>query len=355
MENKSYTAAREAACKGVPAVAILPGYFPPELIAAAGAHPFRVWGGRPDTVHADGALQSYICSMAKSVLEDILDGTLDFASGYVVPAVCDTMQNMSDLIAAQGKKVFCMRLPRASYRPEAEEWLAHEVARFGRWIEEITGNVPSNAALSATAARYDNARAALLELYSKRRKSAAPFPAAGFYSLILDSFMCSPEDTLKRIPGYLTSVPAGKTAGHRVVVTGTAPIPTGFLDVLEESGLTVVEDDFMAGRRVLSRPALSSFEKSALFEAFLGGAPCSSNTFNHDARPGYLIDLAAASKAAGVVFWETKACENEAFDLPWLVEGLQKAGLKTMVIETEQKMRTFETAATRVAAFAETL
>ena len=56
-----------------------------------------------------------------------------------------------------------------------------------------------------------------------------------------------------------------------------------------------------------------------------------------------------------VVFWQTKACENEAFDLPWITGSLNAQGIRTLLVETEQKMRTFETSGSRVAAFAETL
>ena len=351
VDLRFYESAGKAAKNGRPAIAILPGYFPAELIAAAGALPFRVWGGRPDTVRADAMLQSYICSMAKAVLEDILDGTLGFASAFVVPAVCDSMQNMSDLIGTTGKKVFCMRIPRSSFRPDSEKWLAHETARFGEWISGVTGKKPDETSLREKAAEYALARNALLELYG-RRSRGEQFDPKAFYSLILKSEGMEPSD-VAAATGDISTI--AKSKGARVLVSGTAPLPLEFLDSFSEAGLDVVDDDFMACSRILSRPMLGSFAPTSLFEAFAGGEPCSSNTFGHDNRASRLVAKAKAADASGVVFWETKACENEAFDMPWLAGAFKDAGIASMVIETEQKMRTFETVATRLAAFAEGL
>ena len=350
-----YWAPAEAAKKGRLPVAILPGYFPAELLAAAGARPFRIWGGRAATVNADAELQAYICSMAKSVLEDILDGTLDFAAAFVVPSVCDTMQNLSDVIAARGKKVFCFRLPRSSFRPEAEAWLVKEAARFSAWIATVTGRPVEAEALAMEADRANAVRSSVLELYGLRRACPPAFAGSLFYDMTMASFSldasafaaaisCCATDGNKVLPSgqrdpaatdfkCLHPSPGG---GRRVIVSGTAPIPAGFTQAFCDAGLDIVDDDFMAGRRLFSKPILHALEPAALFESFLGGAPCPSNTFGHDRRPAYLVDLAKQAGAKGVVFWQTKACENEAFDYPWVDAALKEKGLKTLLCETEQ-------------------
>jgi benzoyl-CoA reductase/2-hydroxyglutaryl-CoA dehydratase subunit BcrC/BadD/HgdB len=349
--------AAESRKKGRAPIAILPGYFPAELVAAAGGHPFRVWGGRAATVNADAALQAYICSMAKSVLEDVLDGTLDFASAFLVPAVCDTMQNLSDVIAASGRNVFCFRFPRSSFADEAGAWLSDEVARFSRWAKTITGREPSGEALALEADRYNAVRTAILELYTLRRKCPQAFLGRVFYDAVFAAQTMDPGVFAEAMSGCAADFrcDGGRNAGKRIIVSGTAPVPAEFLDSFAEHGLGLADDDFMAGRRLFSRPILGSLGAPDLVAAFLGGAPCPSNTFGHEQRPGYLADLARDAGAAGVVFWQTKACENEAFDIPWVDAALKERGIKTLLVETEQKMRSFETASSRLAAFAETL
>jgi benzoyl-CoA reductase/2-hydroxyglutaryl-CoA dehydratase subunit BcrC/BadD/HgdB len=339
-------------------VAILPGYFPAELVAAAGGFPVRTWGGRAATVHADAALQSYICTMAKAVLEDIQDGTMDFASGFIVPAVCDTMQNLSDLIAASGKKAFCFRAPRTSFKEEATAWLQSEVERFNTWIAGITGKKADAESLALQSDRYGSMRDTLMKMYQDRRSAPAVFPPRLFYGVIRASHIMNPDHFAEWALEISMSMPEEEHpagAGKRIVVSGTAPLPLEFLPVFGEQGLILTDDDFMAGRRLASKPLMRSFEGPDVYEAFLGGAPCPSIVPGHEARADYLCGLVKEAEAAGVVFWQTKACENEAFDYPWVDAALKERGVKTVLVEIEQKMRTFETAANRLAAFAETL
>jgi benzoyl-CoA reductase/2-hydroxyglutaryl-CoA dehydratase subunit BcrC/BadD/HgdB len=349
-------AVAERSAEQRPVIAVLPGYFPSELAAAAGAFPIRMWGGRTATVRADAELQSYICTMAKSVLEDILDGSMDFVSGFVVPAVCDTMQNLTDLIGASGRRVFVFRAPRTSFRGEAGEWLAAEVGRFCEWIAGITGTAPEAGPLALEADRYASARGTLLRMYLERRASPESYPPRFFYGAVLASQVLDPGQFAEWAHELsLWTAPCKPAAGRRVLVSGTAPLPLEFLEVFPSNGLLIADDDLMAGRRVVSKPVMNSFDHADIFEAFLGGAPCPSIVPGHEKRPDYMIGLAREAGAEGVVFWQTKACENEAFDMPWLEGRLREAGLKTVIVETEQKMRSFETAASRLAAFAETL
>jgi len=339
-----------------PILAVLPGYFPDELIASGGAHPVHVWGGRVDTVRADAALQSYICSMAKAVLEDVLDGTLDFAAGFVVPSVCDTMQNMSDLISSTGRKVFCFRAPRTSFDEEAGKWLALEVARFNSWIKGVTGKSPDESSLKVEAGKSQARQDAMKKMYSVRAENPGLLPPDLFYGILRASWVVTPDETTALIKDVLEGATGtGRNIGKRVVVSGTAPIPSGFLKEFDEAGLAISDDDLMAGRRTVMKPVLKSFSTGDIFESFLGGDPCPSIVHGHDNRPAHIAGLVEKSKAVGVVFWQTKACENEAFDLPWVVGELRTRGIKTVVVETEQKMRTFETAASRLSAFAEGL
>ncbi|MEW5725498.1 MAG: 2-hydroxyacyl-CoA dehydratase family protein, partial [Thermodesulfobacteriota bacterium] len=72
-------------------------YAPEELILAAGAHPFRLFGTREQISLADAHLQSYCCSLARGALEEALSGRLAFLEGAVFPHTCDTIQRLSDL------------------------------------------------------------------------------------------------------------------------------------------------------------------------------------------------------------------------------------------------------------------
>ena len=67
-------------------------YAPEEIILAAGAHPFRLFGSGEKIHLAETHLQSYCCSLVRGALEDALAGRLEFLDGVVFPHTCDSIQ-----------------------------------------------------------------------------------------------------------------------------------------------------------------------------------------------------------------------------------------------------------------------
>ena len=78
-------------------VGTLCSYAPEELILAAGALGFRVFGSSAAISRADAHLQAYSCSLVRGALEDALAGRLDFIDGMVFPHTCDSIQRLSDI------------------------------------------------------------------------------------------------------------------------------------------------------------------------------------------------------------------------------------------------------------------
>jgi benzoyl-CoA reductase/2-hydroxyglutaryl-CoA dehydratase subunit BcrC/BadD/HgdB len=64
-------------------------YTPVEIIAAAGALPFRIFGSADNVFKSDAHLQAYSCSLVRGALGDALSGRLDFLDGTVFPHTCD--------------------------------------------------------------------------------------------------------------------------------------------------------------------------------------------------------------------------------------------------------------------------
>jgi len=68
-----------------PLVGYFCSYAPEELIHAAGAVPFRIFGTRQNISLADAHLQSYCCSLVRGGLEDALKGSCLFLTARSFP------------------------------------------------------------------------------------------------------------------------------------------------------------------------------------------------------------------------------------------------------------------------------
>jgi benzoyl-CoA reductase/2-hydroxyglutaryl-CoA dehydratase subunit BcrC/BadD/HgdB len=72
-------------------------------------------------------------------------------------------------------------------------------------------------------------------------------------------------------------------------------------------------------------------------------------------RGRMLAALARERKAEVVVFCMLKFCDPEEYDYPVCRQDLEEAGVKTLYLEVEQQMQSFEQIRARVQSFMETL
>src|SRR5210317_1755311 len=80
-----------------PVIGVMPAYFPMELITAAGGYPVQLWGNNLPLGKADAYLQSYCCSVARSVMELELREAAHMVKAYAFTSLCDTLINLREI------------------------------------------------------------------------------------------------------------------------------------------------------------------------------------------------------------------------------------------------------------------
>ena len=125
-------------------------------------------------------------------------------------------------------------------------------------------------------------------------------------------------------------------------------------EVLQGWAVVVADDLLNSGRRhyVDSRHR-DPFARMA--EMIVLGPPDSTTGSLFEKRVPYLIDRVASSRAKGVIFYYVKFCEPEAFYLPALKKGLEKADIPSIVLEVEIGEPLSNQIVTRLQAFIEIL
>ena len=76
-------------------IGVGPYYAPEELVYAAGAVPFGVWGRAGTANEARKYFPPFYCSLCQMTLEMGLTGMLEGLSGYMTTALCDTQRAAS--------------------------------------------------------------------------------------------------------------------------------------------------------------------------------------------------------------------------------------------------------------------
>ena len=353
--------------KVVGCLACMPPFVPEELIHAAGMLPVGLWGAEIPVRRADAKLQSFACSVARTSLEMVLGEAVSVCDGFLFPSTCDAFQNLSEVWKTSTEKpCFELTFPKQTARQAARHYLERELERLKTELEAFSGVSIEEEALRKSERLYNENRRLMRTLEARRARDPGFLSATQMTEIVLASSFLPREEHSLLFRDLLESssgpAPEGKEATRtrqrpvRVFLTGIMARPAAVGSVLEELGVWVVGDDLGLGSLYgsIRIPERQSALRD-LAEGYLRYPPCSTVHPSSPGRAAELIQRARETGAQGVLILATKFCEPEFFDYPQLREDLQKAGLPSVLIETELGAGASGFVRTRVEAFVETL
>ena len=350
---------------GARAVGYFPVYVPAELIHAAGMLPVGVFGagGAVDIDHADSRMQSFVCSISRSTLELGLTRRLDVLDGMIFGSICDVARNLSGIWSRNFPGVLSeyVHYPQNPDSSHAQAYYRGELQRLRERLGALAGRPVSDDALRSSLRAYNRNRALVAGLHRLRceepwrlsRREAYAFERAGHVLPVEEH-----SDLLERTLPLLATRQGRRRDCVRVVVEGSfcEQPPPDLLDVIEEAGCYVVDDDLLLGMRWFERPVSEEGDPlAALARAYL--EPGVTTSIKHDRRRKgeALLGRLAAAKAEGVIFSAAKFCEPALLDYPLMRAACDRAGLPSLAFEFEEKMGTFESIKTQVETFVESI
>ncbi len=343
-----------------PVIGVMPAYFPMELIEAAGGYPVQLWGNNLPIEKADAHLQSYCCSVARSVMELELRDAAHMVKAYAFTSLCDTLINLREIY----RRVFTkptleLSIPITRTVEARHNYLTSVVKSVTRGLEEITGNPITPESLSQAAKMHGRTRKLQRRFYRLRRQNPGIVKNHDFYAAIKTGFFL-PAEVYNRMLEDLLQGLEGQTEdkGRRpkLLLSGMVFDPLEIHKIFDELNVFVVDDDFANGWRTASKAELNTGNLVEGITDFLfKPAPCCCIYNPDNDRHSYLLDKAKQSGADGVLFWYIKFCEPDAFDRPQLMKHLKDAGIPVAFIDLELTMTNFDAVRTRINAFCEML
>ncbi len=347
-------------------VACYPVWAPAEVIHAAGMLPLALLGGGTsvELTHADARFQSFVCSVAKSSLELGFQGLVKGVDGFVFSNICDVARNLGSIYKRNFSDVFVeyLHLPQNSTSPAVGAYAAAEVRRLAQGFERHFGLTVTPTALAKSIEVYNVLRTRLRALYALRIAEPQKLSTGELYAILRASSAVPPEEALGWLDLLLAELPRREARPRdrlRVVIEGAfcEQPPLGLLDVLEEAGCYVVEDDLMLGWRWFTSDVATEgdpFER--LGSAYVNQAvPSSTRHESRQHRSEGLIEKVRRSRADAVVFMPAKFCEPALFDYVLMKQGLERAGIPHLLVEFEEKMWTFERTRNEIETFVESM
>lgn len=354
MTRSQYIA--EQAAKGRRAVGVFPGQCPKEVLWALDLLPVEIWDPPLTGAAADGHLQPYICKVVKLGLELALSPLAEPLAAFVFPHTCDSVQNLASVVydyLGLDKPCHFFYHPKAPYGPAAHAYYREQLKTFAAELGQGFG--PLDPKRLVWAVELGQRIAALARrVYELRASGLLTVSNAELYRVLRLGEWLWPEDYAAELEGLLARAIDAPQPAPAVVLSGVLPNPPQILTLLDEQGVRVGADDFLAlSRRLLAPETAGDDPWQRLTDAYFGLPPCSSKDSPLDQRLAWLRSLAEGCGAQGVIFYVVGFCETELFDLPALAEGLKKAGIPSLNIDVEINQGLTGQIATRVEAFLE--
>lgn len=346
---------------GKPIVGYFCSYTPEEIILAAGAHPFRIFGQSRNIELADDHLQTYSCSLVRSALEDALAGRLDFLTGAVFPHTCDSIQRLSDIWRINVSLPFhCdVVLPVKLDTVSSRDYFIDVLRRFKSDLEMKLNVKISEAAIRQAIKKTNLIRGLLKKLYECHAANTAAPTGHELYYIVRAALMMDRDDLMAELPGLIESFKgqaAKPDSGKRLVLAGSFCEHPDIYPIIEEAGAQVVWDDFCSGGRYTE--GLVDEEAApmdAIADRYINRVSCPAKHGGLTNRADYLVKLAKDKKADGVVFFLVKYCDPHAFDYPYLKAAFDREGVPNILIEVSDQLPALGQLKTRFEAFIEML
>ena len=114
-------------------------YFPEEIVHASGMLPVKMFGAPVDPRIADSRFGSYLCSIMKTSLEQVLSGRLELDM-FVTHPICDAARNLAPIWGRNFdypcQILYLPQNPNSSY---SIQYLKEEYERIQSVIEGVAG------------------------------------------------------------------------------------------------------------------------------------------------------------------------------------------------------------------------
>ncbi len=343
---------------GKGAVGVMPIYAPEEMIHATGYLPMGIWGAQGKTISkARTYLPPFACSIMQQVMELQCEGAYDDLAAVLFSVPCDTLKCLSQKWKGTSP-VIVFTHPQNRGLEAANTFLVKEYELVKAQLEHYLGVKITNADLERSIAIYNENRAVMREFV----KVAADYPqvidAVSRHAVFkARQFMLKEKHTelVKELIAEVKAMPVQPWTGKKVIVAGILLEPNELLDIFNEFGLAIVDDDLAQESRQIRVDVLDG-EEGPLYrmaKAWQQMYGCSVATDTKKGRGKMLMNKMAQTGADAVIIAQMKFCDPEEWDYPVLYREFEERGVKNLMIEVDQEVTSFEQVKTRLQSFVE--
>jgi len=348
-------------------VGYMPIYFPREIIHAVDGLPVGIMGGgdRKQIVIGDAYYQSYICHIPRGIIEMALSGHFTNFDGFVFPAICDVIRNLSGMFQMSniGKFAKYIDFPQDFNSDIGGEFYIQEMNSVLSKIKEINEVELTTERLNHSIGLYNKNRQLIEEIYDIKQAFPWRLTAVETYHIVRAGMVIPVEEHNRILEEVLYEIrqdigePLDKI---KVVITGAfcEQPPVSLIKTIELAGCYIVDDDFMLGSRWIQGDVDNTTDNplKALSEAYLNFSTFSSSVYDiGNPKSKRLINLIKRREADGVIFAAPSFCDPALLDNPTYNKECDKAGIRYINFQYHENIGQFKVIKEQVGAFSDSI
>ncbi len=350
--------------QGKPVIGCFPLYPPLELFHSLSITPLILWELKDavdQTIESDRHIQTFTCSVARCLMQILLEKNGPEFDALFMYNACDTLRNLPELIddgfsdrRKTQNPIFKLHIPAVPLeQTDGRPYLRQRIETLIKELESHFKVQFSGEAFKESTIKYRGLRQLYLEaedLVAQGRLSFAEFSQIGCkgYHLPLDVHVAE-------LQSLIQNSSATPVSGTRIMLSGIITPPSDIIEAMEESGLQIVCNDLASlGRSYMYNPEPSDDPLSYYVDFYENHTPCTTLLPSADDRIQYLLDMAENKDVSGVIFIGEKFCEHEYFEFPYLIKKFKERGIQVLQLEFSQDDKeNIGPFKTRIEAFAE--
>jgi bcr-type benzoyl-CoA reductase subunit C len=344
-----------------PVVGILPMHFPGELAHAAGALPIVLQEDEEPITVGLGSMFNFYCAYNRSLVDQALRGELDLLDAVLFGDHCVQLLGTADILRQHLPKLPILfnqlcTIMDAKWAPRETQGTFRQLWRE---LEALVGRTIPPEAVRNSIRLFNRNRALMRELYDLRRSRRIALTGRQMQHVVKSSMVMDKAEHTALLEQLIAAVPrvAPRSGAVRVFLSGHlchAPKPA-VLDLVEECGGVVVDDDLYTGFRFIFADIDEALPPvDAMAEWYLSRnsrLPCPTRAVKGLDWEDYLLDAAVRSGAQGLIILQAKFCEPHMFYYPEIKEAFDERGIPHLLIQTEHEEMPLEALKTRVETF----
>ena len=345
-------------------IGCFPMDIPEEMIHAAGMLPVVMWENDEPIIQGHAHISPYNCGIIRSVIDDSARGKLDFLDGIVSYETCLQARHLPFILRKTGQQAYFQRifLPGMVASAAGRLFMIDNLKRLKESLEHFFNVEISPESLNQSIQIYNENRGLLRRLYQLRKRNPGLLKAKEVLAIVHSSMLMLKEEHNQLLRPLLQDLEKRALMPEkraRVILSGSlceAP-KSVILDLIEEAGMVVVDDDLYVGSRYFANDAPADGDPFlALTERYMEKVPPSPTKVDSEMDwSDYILQMVTKNQAAGVISLVVKYCPPHIAYYPDIERKLSKAGVHALMLEMEHEVTSLEQVKTRLQAFGESL